>query len=541
MKTYLIHGNIITVDRANPSATAVVIDGNQIVYVGTTEAVLDQVAAGDQVIDLQGKTVVPGFNDSHIHLLNYGYSLTKIDCAPLESIDQMIEVSRQFIAERQVPKGDWVLGRGWNQVGLRDQREINADDLDQISTDHPLSFTRICEHITVANRKAMEVCGITKDTPQPEGGQFDVDQDGNPTGIFRESARYLIYKHVPNNDKASIKQMLENVTYQAASLGVTSVQSDDFETFSDKNYEVILEAYRELKAENKLYCRVYEQCLLPEIDRLKEFLGKGYQTGQGDDFFKIGPLKLLTDGSLGGRTAYLHEAYHDDPSTRGIPVFTPEQMNDLVTTAHCHGMQVLTHAIGDAAMDMCLDSFNQAMAACPKDDPRFGIVHVQITNNQLIERFKEQDTIAYIEPICVNNDLHMAYDRVGDRVAESYHYKQFIDQGVRTAMSSDCPVDSINPMKSLYVAVTRKDYSGYPETGWQPEKRLTVAQALESFTLGSAYASFDEAKKGSIEVGKLADLIVLSDDILSIEPDDIQHVTVLMTMLDGQIVYNQMT
>lgn len=539
MRTCLINGKIITVDPTRPLAEAVIIEGNQIGYVGDTNQALENITDDDKVINLQGKTVVPGFNDSHIHLLNYGYSLTKIDCSVVSSIPEMIEVSKAFIKERDIRPNNWVLGRGWNNLTLAEKREITAEDLDQVSTEHPMSFSRICEHITVANSKAMEICGITKNTPQPEGGHFDVDQDGNPTGIFRESARYLIYQHIPNNDKDSIKQMLEHVTQQAASFGITSVQSDDFETFSDKNYEVILQAYQELKSEGKLSCRVYEQCLLPDIDRLKDFLAKGYRTGQGDDFFRIGPLKLLTDGSLGGRTAYLRAPYSDDPSTRGIPVFSQEQLNELVSTAHCHGMQVLTHAIGDAAMDMCLDSFDQAMLKCPNEDPRFGMVHVQITTNEIIRRFNQHDVIAFIEPICVNNDLHMAQDRVGERVAESYHYKRFIDENIRTAMSSDCPVDSINPMKSLYVATTRKDYSGYPKEGWQPEKRLTLMQALESFTSGSAYASFDENRKGTISEGKLADLVVLSEDLLAIESEAIQDVKVLLTILDGKIVYQQ--
>lgn len=537
MNALLINGNFLTVDKKNPKCSAIRITGNLISEAGDTNTLLLNASKDEKIIDLKGKTVVPGFNESHIHLLNYGYSLTKIDASVVKSIPEMIEVSKKFISDNGIKEGEWILGRGWNQVTLVENRELNASDLDKISVDHPISFSRICEHITVANSRAMEICGITKATPQPEGGHFDVDATGNPTGIFREAARYMIYEKIPNNDKNSIKKMLENVTKVAAQNGVTSVQSDDFETFSDKNYDVIIEAYNELNKEGKLYCRVYEQCLLPEIGRLKGFLGKGYVTGKGDDFFKIGPLKLLTDGSLGGRTAYLKEPYSDDPTTRGIPVFTQEQLNELVSTAHCNGMQVLTHGIGDMAMEMCLDSFNYAMDKCPKEDPRFGIVHVQITSNELIRRFKEQDTIAYIEPICMNNDLHMAESRVGDRIKESYNYRKFIDEGVKIATSSDCPVDSINPMKNLYVSVTRKDYNGFPPEGWQSEKRMTLEESLESFTLGSAYSSFEENKKGSITVGKLADLVVLSDDISTINPNLIQDTKILMTILDGNIVY----
>ena len=540
MDLAIINGNFITMNKDNPRAQAVGIKDGKFIKVGSNEEVLSLKDSFTEIIDLQGKSVTPGFNESHLHLLNYAYSLTKVDCSDAESIDEIIERGRKFIAENNVEPGNWVQGRGWNDVTLKEKREITKYDLDKISTEHPLSFSRICEHITVANSKAIELAGVTKDTPQPIGGHFDVDEDGNPTGIFRENSRYMIYDIIPDIDVEGMKKMILNAAKIAASYGVTSVQTDDFEALPSKDYEKVLRTYRELADERTLPVRVYEQCLLPHIDRLKGFLAKGYKTGMGDDFFRIGPLKLLTDGSLGGRTAYLMKPYNDDPSTRGIPVFKQEELNELASTAHCNGMQIVFHAIGDGAMYMCFEAFKYAQDKCPKEDPRFGIIHLQITDEKILNLFKERNVIAYAEPICLNNDLHMAESRVGaERVKASYNYRTLFDNGVHVCISSDCPVDSLNPMNNIYVGVTRKDYKGYPEGGWMPEQRLTLDQALYGFTMGSAYASFDEHKKGSIEEGKLADMVVISEDIYAVPHDEIKDIKVEMTFMNGNIVYKR--
>lgn len=540
MDLILYNGNISTMDKRNSKHRAIAIKEGKIFKVGSDLEVLSLREDHTQIIDLNGKTMLPGFNDSHIHLLNYAYSLTKLDCSSLDSIDKIIDVGKDFIEEKHLKEGDWLLARGWNQILFKEQQEPTRYDLDKISTSYPMSFTRICEHITVANSRAIELAGITKDTPQPDGGHFDIDENGEPTGIFREAARYMIYENIPDIKKEDIKEMILNVSKIASSYGLTSVQTDDFETFADKDYQKIIDAYQELAEEKLLPIRIYEQCLFPEIERLKAFISKGYKTGKGDDFFKIGPLKLLTDGSLGGRTAYLLQAYSDDPSSRGISTFTQEELDNLILTAHKSNMQVLTHAIGDGAMYMCFESFEKTQREFYRQDPRFGIVHLQITDRELLNKFKELDVIAYAEPICVNNDLHMAEERVGvHRIKTSYNYKTLVDKGVHLTISSDCPVDTLNPMYSIYTAVTRKDYSGYPEAGWYPDQCLSLDEALYAYTMESAYASFEEDIKGSIEEGKLADMVVISDNIYEIPADNIKDIKVDMTIMDGKIVYKR--
>ena len=263
-------------------------------------------------------------------------------------------------------------------------------------------------------------------------------------------------------------------------------------------------------------------------------------TGKGDAYFKIGPLKLLTDGSLGGRTAYLSKPYADAPDRRGIPVFTREELDELIITAHKAGMQLVCHGIGDGAMNMIIDSFEKAQKVLPKEDARPGIIHVQITDLPLIRRFKEQKVLAYLEPVCLNSDLHIAKERVGEELEKtSYNYRTFCDMGIRTPMSSDCPVDSLNPFDSMYVGVNRVDYKGFPEGGYMPEQKLTVEQMIKGFTIDGAYASFEEDKKGSIETGKYADFIIVSADPLKVPNLSLRQIQVEETYLGGRRIYKK--
>lgn len=538
MSRLFINGNIRTMDDERSIYESVFVEDGIIKELGSNEELAKYQNESVEVIDLKGRTMLPGFNESHIHLLNYGYGLSKIDCSGAKSIEEIIELGKEYIEKNKPKKGSWILGRGWNQINFDIKREPTRYDLDKISTEYPIVITRICEHVVVANTKAIEISGITEESPQQEGGHFDIE-DGKLNGIFREEARYLIYEKIPAKDKDDIKEILKNVTEIAAQNGLTSVQTDDFETFADKNYEIIIEAYKELVEEKSLKVRVYKQCLLPEINRLKKFIDKGYKTGDGDKYFKIGPLKLLTDGSLGARTAFLNEAYSDDPNTRGISVFTQDELDELMETAHINNMQIVTHAIGDGAMHMCFNSFEKAQEKYFIEDARYGILHLQILDDKLVDRFVKNKAIAYAEPICINNDLHMAEERVGDRIKTSYIYKTLLNNKVPMAISSDCPVDSINPMKSIYVGVNRRDYNRYPEGGWYMEESLTVDEMVYGFTKGSAFASFEDNVKGSLEIGKYADMVVLSEDIFEIDTLDIQDVKIEMTIMDGEITFER--
>ncbi len=541
MDLILINGIIATQDKKDSFVEAVAIKDGNIVKVGTTAEMLDFKNEETEVIDLGGKLVLPGFNDSHMHLLNYGNFLKNIDLTGVKSIEEIIQKVKDILWEKNIEKGQWIKGRGWNNDYFQgNNRFPNRYDLDKISTEHPIILTRACGHIAITNSKALELANITKDTKQSIGGEFDIDKNGEPLGIFRENAIELINNIIPEPSVKELKDMLLVAIKKANVNGITSVQTDDFGVISYDNYEKIIKAYEELKKEGKLTLRVYEQCLFQEPNKLERFLGKGYNTGYGDEFFKIGPLKLIADGSLGARTAALTRPYKDAPHTYGILVFNQEELDNLVDIAHSKGMQVAIHAIGDKAMYMAFESIEKALDKNPKKDHRCGIVHCQITDKYLLNKFKELNVIAYIQPIFLDYDWKIAESRVGSELIKtSYNWKTLIDNKVNIACGSDCPVEDLNVMKGIYEAVTRKDLKGEPIDGWMPEQRLTVQEAVHGYTVGGAYTSFEEDIKGTIEEGKLADMVVLSKNIYKIPHDEIKDIKVEMTIFNGQIVYRK--
>lgn len=540
MDRILMNGHLVTMDPLYPRAEAVAISGGRIAAVGNSQEMLSLKTGETVVMDLQGKTVVPGFNDSHLHLLSFGLSLERFECSGFKSVDALVEGGRRHLEQHRIPPGEWLLGRGWNSLALNERRDLNCHDLDRISTRHPICLTRICGHAAAVNTRGMELAGISRETPHPPGGHIDRDATGEPLGLFRENARHLIHAHIPEPTPDQIKSALVKAGDVCAGYGITSVQTDDFEAVAGNDYRQVLQAYQELSRERKLSVRVYEQCLLPEMERLNAFLKEGWCTGVGDDYFRIGPLKLLTDGSLGARTAYLSEPYADDPGNRGIAVFSQEELNRLVVTAHRAGMQIALHAIGDAAMEMCFHSFEEAQRQCFREDPRFGIIHLQITTEPLLRQFAGTGVIAFAEPVCLGNDLHMVEARLGkERAAKTYNYRRLIDDGVPVCLSSDSPVDSLNPMVNLHAAVTRQDETGIPHGGWLPEQRLTLDQALMGLTVGSAYASFEEKHKGSMKSGMMADLAVLSRDPYGVLSEELKDIQVETTFMDGRIVFQR--
>lgn len=538
MKQIYINGNVITIDKTRPRAEAFVVEDGFFTAVGNSREMLSLRDEDTTVVDLQHATVIPGFNDSHLHLLNYAYGKSKVDLSQLKSTEEVIRAGRQYIADRKIPKGKWVLGTGWNEYFYPDKHILTREDLDAISTEHPIVFTRNCVHTVVVNSLALERMSIDKNTPDPPGGIIRRDPSGRATGLLNENARYLAYDKLPDASKEEIKDMLDMAMRELASYGLTSLQTDDFETFSSKNYDVILSAYQELIEENRMSARIYEQCLLPSMKRLNDFLDKGYSTGYGNALFQIGPLKLLVDGSVGPHTAFLSREYSDDPGNFGVCQFTQEELDALVLKARKNGMHVLCHGIGDAAMDRILNSYEKAQITTKTPNARNGIVHVQISTLDILKRMKELNVISYAEPVCIDGDMHCVEDRVGhDRLKESYAYRTMLDLGLRCGYSSDCPVDSVNPIVSAYIAVNRKDHTGWPEEGWYPEQKLTVEEVLEGFTMGSAYCSFEENVKGSISPGKYADFALLSENILETPPEDLLRVHIQKTYLGGKQTY----
>ena len=538
MDTIFYNGKVYTMEPGWDPQSAVAVQGGIIQRVGSDREILALKTEQTQLIDLQGKTMLPGFTDSHMHLLSYGYSLEKVNFYSARCIGDLVTLAKDFLAGR--PYLTWLQGRGWNQEYWPENRFPTRYDLDRISTDIPMSFTRACGHIIVVNSKALEVMGITKDTPQPFGGQFDVDENGEPLGIFREAARDFVYDTLPDLTVEDIKRMLKNGMDGLVKAGITEVQTDDFEALPAGQYQKVLDAYHGLENEDALKVRIFEQCLLASQPLLEQFLAEGHYAGEGSPMFRIGPLKLMADGSLGGRTAYLARPYADDPSTEGIPVFTQEQLDRLILTAQQGGMMAAVHCIGCGAAEMTMKAIEKAQLACPKPDVRHAIVHCQITDAPLLEQFAKLNVLAHIQPAFIDDDIPIVEARVGrDLTQTSYNWKTLQDSGVHIAGGSDSPVIDFSVMNGIYCAVTRQRLNGEPAGGWLPEQKLTVEETVRAYTAGGAYASYDERVRGTIRNGKYADLVVLDRDIFSVGPEEIKDIKVDMTVLNGRIVYKK--
>ena len=517
---------------------AFVVENKKFIYVGNNEEALKYKDENSKLIDLDEKFVCPGFNDSNMHVLGYGYSLKMINLSrKTSSLEEMKNAIKEYINSNKLRENEWICGRGWNHDYFNDvNRFPTKDDLDEISTEYPICIIRACGHVCVVNSKALELAGINKNTLQIEGGQFDIDENNEPNGIFRENALNLIYNKIPKPDKEDIKNMILKACESLNSYGVTSAQTDDFIVFPGVDYEVIINAYKELANEEKLTVKIYEQAQLAQKEELESFLSKGYTTGVGDDYFKIGPLKLLGDGSLGARTAYLNEPYSDDNSTFGICTYTQEQFDEMVEIAHKNNMQVAIHAIGDKAMDMVVNSIEKALDKYLRDNHRHGVVHCQLTTSDLLNRFRDLNLHAYVQSIFLDYDINIVEDRIGvDRAKTSYNFNTLFNE---TTMSngSDCPVELPNVLNGIYCAVTRKTLDG--KGPFLPNQALSVKDAILSFTRNGAYASFEEDIKGDIAVGKAADFVLLSDNLLDIDANKIKDVKVLNTFLDGKCVYS---
>jgi predicted amidohydrolase YtcJ len=538
MDLILLNGNIFTVDEKQKYAQAVGINGNKIEIVGSNQDVLRCKNETTQVIDLEGKTAIPGFNDGHLHLLNHGIIKDNIILQGCTDKFQVIQRTKDYIGERKIPKGEWVEGRGWNQNLFKEKVMLTRHDLDQISPEHLIVLTRVCGCMCVVNTAGLKAMGVFDSPPFIEGGEIELDESGIPTGRMLGNAEVFTYGFIPKLSKEKIKKYIVHSMEYYVKAGITSAQACDL-GLAKCSFQDILEAYFELDQEGKLPIRANEMIYLDKKELLQEFLSLGYKTGDGSDFFKIGPYKLQPDGSLGSRTAYLSSPYEDDPSTQGVLNNSPREFYHLIELAYTNGLQIVADAIGDGTLDMVLEAYKKLMDKYPKADPRFCIDHCQITTEEILDKFKKYGVIGGLEVVFLSSDISIVEDRVGkDRAKWTYNWKGFLDRGIPIAIGSDSPVESCNPMHGIYAAVVRKDFDGVPDGGWLPEQKLTLEEAIYGYTLGPAYCTYEESIKGSITPGKLADITVLSENIFAIDPDRLKDVTAEMTIVDGKIVHS---
>lgn len=530
MKKAYIHGKIETITHGMVEAFQV--ENGKFNYVGNNQEAL---LGADEVIDLKGQFVTAGFNDSHLHVLGYGHTLEMMNLSLWNtSLEDLLFQIKNYIQKNHWPSGVWLRGRGWNNDYFSDtHRFINRYDLDRVSQDIPIVLTRACGHVCVVNSKALEVLGIDEKTPQVAGGYFDVDETGKPLGIFRENALNIIYDPISVVSISDLKRMIKKACEHLNAFGITSAQTDDFTNFNVP-FEAILEAYAQLEAEGQLTVKINEQCQLPTMSLLKRFVNAGYHQKRSH-LFRCGPLKLLGDGSLGARTAFLSYPYADDPQVKGISCFTQDELDELIGYAHEHEMSVAVHCIGDAMMRMVVKSYQKVLQHQP-NRLRHGVVHCQITDQKLLDDFKALHLHSYIQPIFLDYDITMVESRIGQKKAqETYAFKTLYD--ISASGGSDCPVELPNVMHGIQCALTRKTLNG--EGPFIEKESLTLSEALTLFTLNGAYASFEEQQKGSIDVGKDADFIILSQNPYAVEREELGQIEVLETYLDGKLVYQR--
>ena len=523
------HGQVYT--GATGMQQAFCVKDGVFLAVGSDEDILALPA--DEKIDLNGAFVCAGFNDSHMHLMNYGQVLTIAQLAHhTGSLEEMIA----HLKECKPSRGAWILGRGWNQDLFSDcKRMPNRHDLDRVSREYPVCAVRACGHALSVNTKALELLNITAQTPQPEGGEI-VLEDGVPNGVFLDNAMELVLFQIPLPDKETVKNMLRLSCQELNRRGITSCHSDDFSTFQNLPWQIVMDAYKEMEAEGDLTVRVYEQANFTSPKALQGFLDAGNYTGVGSDMFRVGPLKMLGDGALGARTAFLSQPYVDAPDTKGLCVFSQETFDEMIHLASSAGMQVAIHCIGDACLDRVLHSIARTLELCPRTDPRHGIVHCQITRADQLEQIARMGLHVYAQSIFLDYDIHIVYDRVGDSLAQtSYRWKTLWDMGATVSNGSDCPVEWPNVLGGIQCAVTRCDLRG--NGPYLPEEAFTVQQALDSFTKCGAWASFEENQKGTIAPGMLADFVILGEDPFAVAPEQIGKIPVLATYLAGRAVF----
>ncbi len=527
----LINGNVLTLDPQNPAAQAVAVRDGHILAVGENDAIQDHIGPHTEVIDLNGRTLVPGFNDSHLHLLAYGLTLQWLNLREVTSVADLAAMVRAQGAI--TPPGEWIIGRGWDQNRFTEGRFPTREDLDQAAPNHPVSLTRICGHASVVNTAALTLAGIDRNTANPPGGEIGHRADGEPDGLLWEhSAMNLTSRFFIPPAYPAAKAALKLAMAKMVAAGITSLTTDDLRYSG--SLPATLAMYREIWAEGGPAVRAN---LCVSDFALDELLAQGLRTGSGDDAVTVGPMKIFQDGGLGGLTAVLREPYASAPESRGIPIHTQAELNDLVGRGHAAGMQVAIHAIGDAAIDACLNAIEKAQAAHPRPDPRHRIIHYCLVDDTILRRTIDLGAVVELQPRFVALNGAITEKHLGpERARRTYAWKTILAAGIPASGGSDCPIERFEPLLGIHNAVNRQ-VDSVPGLVFQPEERISVEDALRLFTSGSAYISREEDRKGTLTPGKLGDMVVLSDDPSAVPPETIRDIKVEMTVIGGKIVY----
>ena len=538
-----INGIVYTVDESNPKAEAVAVKDGLILAVGTTAEIQEYIGENTEVIDLEGKTMTPGFIESHAHLMGIGYNKLELDLMYVKTYDELVEKVAEAVAKAK--PGDWITGRGWHQdkwiqkpekmvKGFQTNEPLNA-----VSPDNPVFLRHASGHASFANAKALELAGIANlkgERPgEVEGGEIIVDDLGNPTGVLTERASNLVARLVPEETPERAEEALTLALQELVEKGITS--------FHDAGSgQDVIDLVQKFKDEGKLTVRQYIMLTGRQPELLEEWYKKGPMIDSEDHLLTVRSIKLNCDGALGPRGAWLLEDYADRPGHRGHETLPMSVVTEVSEKALPLGFQVCSHAIGDRANQEILDRYEAAFAKFPDaTDHRFRIEHAQHLHPDDIPRFGELGVIAAMQAIHLSSDRPWAIDRLGEKriIDGAYVWQKLFQTGARLCNGTDAPVEPVDPIPSFFASVTRKTLEGLPEGGYEGDQKMTREQALKSYTLDGAYAEFEEDFKGSIEVGKAADFTVFDQNIMEVAEDEILKTQVAMTVMGGKVVFKR--
>ena len=521
------NGKVWTGDSTRPWASAIAVREGRIIHAGDPDEKFRSSAT--TMIDLKGKLVVPGFIDNHTHFLQGGYNLTSVDLKNATSKETFIALLKKYCD--QYPDDRWILGGTWDHEGWGGELPEKSW-IDSVCGAHPVFLSRYDGHMALANSKALNLAGINPGTPSREGGTIQKDVRGNPTGILKDGAMDLIDGIIPEPDEKSLDEYFEHAQQHAFSLGVTQVH--DVCSFGGWND---LKTFQRNRSNNKQQIRIYSFVPLRDWDKLDSFCRLN---GKGDDLLRWGGLKGYVDGSLGSTTAWFYHDYLDAPGNTGFPIIDSLALQRQVIAADKAGLHVAVHAIGDRANDVILRIYNKAVQWNGERDRRFRVEHAQHLRKDAIDSFASQKVIASMQPYHAIDDGRWAHKRLDEeRLRGTYAFNSLIRAGALVTFGSDWFVAPLDPIMGIYAAVTRSTLDGKNPSGWHPEQKISVEQALKCYTVNNAYAGFMEDRSGKIRKGYLADFVVLSDDLFNIAPEKIRSVKVERTIINGKEVFSR--
>ena len=526
----ILTGGKVWAGKGLPEASALAIRGETIEAVGSDAEVLRWRGPKTTIVELKGRRVVPGFNDAHLHFASGGAGLLSLDLRPAKDEADMAARVSTFAATQ--PSGRWITGGRWDHELWTRKALPSRASIDPVTPTNPVFVSRVDGHQGLANSLALKAAGITRDTPDPQGGTIVRDARGEPTGILKDNAMGLVWKVLPAPSPEETLAAVRAAMKEAARLGVTSVQ--------DNSPPHAMRTYRDLRRAGELTVRI---SAWQGSDSLEALRKAGIVGGIGDDWLRLGPVKIFADGSLGSGTAALFAPYADEPSTSGLLVSGDTRLKELIRSADAAGFQVAVHAIGDRANALVLDALEEIEKATGRKALRPRVEHAQVIRKEDLARYRALGVLASIQPSHCITDLAWAEQRIGPvRVHDAYRFRSLLDAGIGVAFGTDWSVEPLDPRIGLYAAVTREASKGGPKGGWHPEERLTIEEALDLYTRGSAFAEFMEARKGTLERGRLADLVVFGADIVALaksDPRAILSAPVEMTVVGGRVVFGK--